>query len=92
MSLPVPDARTLTQALHADDRALERARISATAQLMLAAGDAMLQARLADLDEAVADLVIAHDRAVFSRWRVLLACGRVERAQRLAARVADCTR
>jgi hypothetical protein len=82
----------LTQALHADDRALARARLFATAQLMLVAGDEMLRTRLAEMDEALADLVIAHDRAVFSRWRVLLACGRIARAQRLAARVADCTR
>jgi hypothetical protein len=72
-----------------DDRLLALHRLRAASSLVLAGADDALRRRMAEFDEAESDLWVAADRAAAARWRVLLACGRLERAGRLAAQVAD---
>jgi len=68
-----------------EEIAHERLRVSADVVYVRRVRE--MRARRRDLYGAIADLEVAHDRARWARWRLLLAIARAERAMRLAARV-----
>lgn len=72
-----------------DDAELLAQRCYQASQLMLRLGLVLLDARKREYDEAIVDLEIAADRVRWARWRLLLHCGRLRRAGKIAAIAAD---
>lgn len=54
---------------------------------LLRVGADELAARALELREAESELAVAHDRATWARWRLMLSTARLERAMRLSDRV-----
>ncbi len=72
-----------------DDDDLAAHHTYAAAHLVYLGRVADVRARLDDIDDALADLVVAHDRARWARWRALLAVARAERSAKMLARARD---